>query len=713
MENENLENKDEKLSVNPANESMLPQLETVENKIQPVEDLKPEEGKKTKKSKRKIGRRVFWLILVLILVYVGYSLSKLFLLSDNAVRQIYLVPKDASIIIQTDDPLNNWKTFSDSKPWSTLKKSESFAELSESVEALDSMLNANKKMLSLVGKRDLTISMHKTKSTDWDFLIIADLKKVSKMKLLLSQAEQLFKFAGFEVTRRKFQNTDILELYDPESRDILYISFVENHLIASYTGKLIESSILELNDPLIGREALFIEAERMVSNKGLCKLFINYKNLPDFLGIYLTEQSEYLQMISKSMDFAGLSFGANDDNLTLTGNTFLNENPEAFISALLTSGKKRMKAHEILSARTAFYTNISFDNAVDFVKRLEAALEQNDKNAYESYKKTYNRLESFFDIDLQKVFLNWMSGEFAITQSEPGLLGEKPELILCVHARNIRAAKSNMDYLGEKIRKRVPLKINKADYKGYEINYIELGGFFRLFFGKMFDSFEKPYYTYVDDYVVFSNTPGSLLSFIEDYEQKNLLKNDEKFMTALANVNANSSYFVYADTHKFFPLLPAMLTPKSWIDLQKNKEVLYSFPQCIFQLTGGKQDVGMKIVMEYDEYKKEENIVEKEIVEQIIEEDAHEAENEKELMNELKKFHVEHFEGNVFREFYENGQLKSESEVKEGKRNGKHREYYENGSLKLRGQYINNQKKGTWKYYTEEGKFDKREKFKL
>ena len=55
--------------------------------------------------------------------------------------------------------------------------------------------------------------------------------------------------------------------------------------------------------------------------------------------------------------------------------------------------------------------------------------------------------------------------------------------------------------------------------------------------------------------------------------------------------------------------------------------------------------------------------------------------------------------------------MKSEAEVKEGKRHGRYREYYENGKLRLRGKYSHNQPKGTWKYYTEEGKFERKEKF--
>lgn len=68
------------------------------------------------------------------------------------------------------------------------------------------------------------------------------------------------------------------------------------------------------------------------------------------------------------------------------------------------------------------------------------------------------------------------------------------------------------------------------------------------------------------------------------------------------------------------------------------------------------------------------------------------------------------FSGNILREFYPEGTLKSEAEIKEGKRHGRYREYYENGKLKFRGKYANNQPKGTWKYYTEEVEFERKEK---
>ena len=71
-----------------------------------------------------------------------------------------------------------------------------------------------------------------------------------------------------------------------------------------------------------------------------------------------------------------------------------------------------------------------------------------------------------------------------------------------------------MELIEKKVKRRTPVKIKTVNYKDFEINYVEMKGFFRLFFGKLFDKFEKPYYTYVDDYVVFSNKAASLLSFV-------------------------------------------------------------------------------------------------------------------------------------------------------------------------------------------------------
>nr|WP_239059608.1 DUF3352 domain-containing protein [Bacteroides sp. 224] len=639
-----------------------------------------------------------------------YFIVHVFVLPDQKIKQIYLIPDDAAFVIQTSDPIGAWKKFSNSPTWLCLKKSSSIQEVTTQVDELDSIVKSNKILLSLVGERDMLISIHKVKPTEWDFLIVVDLQKVSKISLLKDQMDAIFEVAGYTVTQRKYNGVDIMELLDPETRDTFYMAFVGNHVVVSYTSKLVSASIDSSKKETFEPDESYLEAEKMVAGKGLLQIFLNYRNLPQFMSIYLGGSNEYVDLFSHSMKYAGLYFDTNKDKIEVKGYTLRKDTADPYITALLSSGKHKMRAHEIMSGRTAFYTNIGFSNPLTFIKELENTLSITDKAKFDSYQSSRKKIESLFGLSLEEHFLSWMSGEFAMSQSEAGLLGREPELILAVRAKSIKDARKSMAFIEEKVRKRTPIKIKSVEYKGFEVNYLEMKGFFRLFFGGLFDKFEKPYYTYIDDYVVFSNKASSLLSFIEDYEQKNLLKNSEGFKKAYSSFESNSTLFVYSDIHKFYPQLQPILNRATWTDLQSNKDILYSFPHWTMQIIGDGHSASLQYVMDYKEYEPQQN-VEPEIGDEEDKSMNEDAETEKELMTELKRFYVEKFAGNVLREFYPEGALKSESEVKSGKRHGRYREYYEDGTLKVRGKYAANKPKGTWKYYTEEGKFERKEKY--
>lgn len=661
------------------------------------------------KAKKGVTKRILLLVVLALGIYFVYSIADIFISPDRQIQQIYLVPEDAAFIIQTSDPVNDWTKFSSSGTWQTLKKVKFIEEIATNVESMDSIIRENQTLLSLVGKRDMLISVHKTRRNDFDFLILLDLQKASKLNLLKDQIETILKMTGSTVTNRMYDDINILEMRDPDTREILYIAFVDNHAVASYTSRLVESAIDSRHKPVIGLNPAFMEAEKLVAGKGLVRIFINYAHLPEFMSIYEGEKNEYMDLFANSMDFAGLYFNTEKDKSEIKGYTLRKDTADPYITALLNSGKHKMKAHEIMSARTALYVNIGFNNPATFIKELESTLSANDKGLYDSYAGSRKKIESLFGISLDENFLSWMSGEIAISQSEPGLLGREPEMILAIRAKNIKDARKNMEFIEKKVKNRTPIKIKSVDYKDYQINYIEMKGFFRLFFGGLFDKFEKPYYTYIEDYVVLSNKASTLLAFVEDYEQKNLLKDNPGFKRAFSYYNSSSTLFLFTDIHKFYPQLRPMVNAETWRDINANKDVLYSFPHWSMQIVGENQLASLHYVMDYKPYLPEENPAvepEEDEEDEIDEETA----SDKEIMNELKRFYVEKFQGNVLREFYPDGALKSETEVRNGKRHGRHREYYENGKLKVHGKYSNNRPKGTWKYYTEEGKHERKEK---
>lgn len=646
--------------------------------------------------KKKTIKRGLWLIIILLLVYGGYRFYSFYNTPTRAIQQAYLVPKDAVFIIRSDNPVSDWKQFSESEPWKCLKQSPSFAEIARKAAVLDSVLQVNGRLMSLVGKRDFLISAHKVRTNHWDFLYIVDLQKISEIELLKEQIQQVCSLLDFKVTYRKYKSIDIIELTSVKTREILYTAFVDNHYIASYSSGLIEASIDERSNPVIGLDPTFIEVNRQIAGKGIFRLYIQYAHLPDILNMYLGQDNEYLPIISRSMAYAGLKADVDNNKVKLGGYTFFNDTVNPYVSALFHSGTKEIRAHHILSDRTAYYTHIGFDDPVTFIKELEKAMATNHPAEYQSYKASYEKIESTLGISLTDDFFSWMSGEFAFTELEPGLLGLEPEIILTIKTKDAELAREKMAYLEKRVKKHTPIHIKAVSYKGYQINYVEMKGFFTLFFGKMFDKFEKPYYTYIDDYVVLSNKPASLLSFVEDYEQKRTLDRNTGFELAFSQVDKKSTYFVYANTQKAFPLLKPVLNKKSWNDLHQNKDVVYSFPYATLQITGEQKQITMQACLNYLPYKEE-------IIPEPEDETVPEL-SEKDEIDELNRFYAEKFQGNIYREFYPAGALKSECEIREGRRHGKYHEYYEEGTLKIRGKYNKGTPKGTWTYYSEEGR---------
>ena len=660
--------------------------------------------------KKGISRKIWIGAGVVLVISLVYFITTLLLSSDRRIQQIYLVPDDAAFIVQLSNPIDNWQQFSQSAPCQTLKKAKAFEDISRQVEMLDSVIRVNKKLLSLVGERDLLISMHKTTARDWDALFILDMQKISKLNLLKDQIEIILRMTDFVITYRSHSGTDIIEMRDPKTRDILYAAFVDNHFVASYTSRLLEAAIDARKSPKIGLDGSFIEAEKSVAGKGLCRIFINYANLPEFMSLYLGKRNEYIDLFSSSMDYAGLWFNAGKDKIEMKGNMFKKDIADPYVTALLNSGKHQMKAHEITSARTAFYTHIGVKNVQTFLKELEHTLSTQNAALFASYAESKAKIEKLFDISLDEHFLSWMSGEFALSQLEPGLLGREPELVLAVGANDIGEARRQMEFLEKKVKSRVPVRIKTVDYKGFEVNYIEMKGFFRLFFGRIFDKFDKPYYTYIDDYVVFSNQASSLLSFIEDYQQKNLLNEKEDFKDIYASFSKNSTLFLYVNTPKSFSQLEGLLNAASGADLRSDKDILYSFPHWTMQVVGDYHSASIHWAMGYSPYFPEEYFaLDPDETDDMMDKD--DTQSEKDLMSELERFYVEKFQGNVLRDFFPEGTLKSETEIKEGQRHGRYREYYENGQLRARGKFVNNRPKGTWKFYLPNGKFDKKEKF--
>jgi len=325
------------------------------------------------------------------------------------------------------------------------------------------------------------------------------------------------------------------------------------------------------------------------------------------------------------------------------------------------------------------------DNVEDVLK--------NDASTYKTFQKDWNLIENFLGIDIRKNFLSWMEGEVVFAQNTPGSLGRQNEFVVTIKMKDKKDAITNLNFLEERIRKKTPVKFKTIDYEGYSIHFLEIKGFFRLLFGKLFDKLDKPYYTVIEDYAVFSNSPATLLSMVEDHRLGQTLDKDKEFTKFMDEFNNKSSVFVYANTHKSLPLWKNFVDASTWSDIQTNQNFIVCFPQIGFQLTADKTVFDTRMIAEFQVPKVEEDSTNIEVEEEDEEETD---DSEEDALSNLQLFYIEKMSGNVYTEFYDDGSVKSKAEMKKGIRNGKYKEFYPKGSLKAYGKFKNKKKNKTW-----------------
>jgi len=462
---------------------------------------------------------------------------------------------------------------------------------------------------------------------------------------------------------------------------------------------------MEKDDPFIGRDLYFLDVEQKVPGGGLCKIYINYQHLDPYLTLLTGVSDPDIQNIYRPLAYTGLQFKASDKMLSLKGYTSLNDFTEdSYLPALLRSGSHPVTMQKVLSHRTAFCLDMGFDDPVKFISNVENSLQ---KEAYDAFKKNWDLIEKKLKIDIRENFLSWMSGEVAFAQYTSGILDRQNEFVAVIKMGNKKDAVKNLNIIEESIRKNTPVKFKTIEYEGYEIHFLEMKGFFKLLFGKLFDKLDKPYYTIIEDYAVFSNSTATLLSMVEDYRLGQTLENDSDFKQFQKEFNNRSTVFVYTSMRKFFPLIRNFVSASNWKNLQEDQHFVLCFPQTGFQLTGEKGMFDTRWFGEFDilpaEEESDDEEIEAETVNFVDREDA---------LQDLELFYLEKFQGNVYTEFYDDGNIKSKSEMSKGVKDGKYQAFYPNGKLLVDGKFKNNQKTGIWRYFDEKGKTVRKEKWK-
>ena len=657
-----------------------------------------------------VKKRILFGLLGIFSLYLIYLLYIFVLSPKTNLQSIYLIPKDAVFVIESEKPVESWKKIGESDAWHHLQKNGYFAELTENIQKVDTIFNDRRELFEFFDGRSLFISIHMISKKDYGIFYVLDLKRIAKLKLLKTYLNTLLN-EGYVLSKRNYHDQEILEIYDRDSKETMYLAFIKNQLVASYTHTLVEASIDQYQEPVLGRDLNFLEINKKVGYENLFRLYVQYEYLDDYYKRFSNEPSDWMNRVSENFKFSGFSFDL-DEKSTISANGFTNISftNENYLEALQKSGTAKRSIPRIAPKRTALYVSYGFDSFSEFYKNFIAVQEASSSQEYEDYKAGIEKVEKFLKIDVTKNFVDWIADEIALLQIQSDISKGKNDLALVLKASDADEAKSNLDFVLKQIKKKTPVKFKAVKYKNHEINFLSIKGFFKILLGNRFKEFNKPYFTQIEDYVVFSNNPNTLKTIISKYETKETLAISEDFIAFDKKFKNESSLFVYSNIPVLHDNMYALADRKTKTQLRKNKDFIICFPQVGFQLTPEDDLFESTLVVNYQDVQK--------VKENAQFEEVQKSKNNSSKVNEssdaifkLKPIYPTDLNAKSFSKKYSDGAIRFKVDLKDGLKNGRYSEYYPNGEKRITGRYRKDEQVGTWRYYEEEGELLYKKRF--
>ena len=191
-------------------------------------------------SKRK---KIALILFGIILLAVGSFVAYIWFSESKNRNPFTAIPDDAIYIIETTDLTDGWTTISDSKLWKHLMTNKMFGDISKSAASLDSLIKGDATMDMLFSNRQMLVSAHMISGNDYDFVFVVNLKQASKITFIKDYIKSIISLYGYSMTKRNYEGNEIIQLIDDKTLEVLYITFIDNLFVGSYSPILIEKSI--------------------------------------------------------------------------------------------------------------------------------------------------------------------------------------------------------------------------------------------------------------------------------------------------------------------------------------------------------------------------------------------------------------------------------------------------------------------------------------
>ncbi|RWY53727.1 hypothetical protein [Mucilaginibacter gilvus] len=467
------------------------------------------------------------------------------------------IPDNAVAIFEFSNDKGFYDIFTGNTLLGSLVGEQKLGEL----DTVRKILFANPLLQRLFDGSNIFISLHASNQPETELLLTAAATKDTDAGAFDALAK--LKKTGMLITPLTIDEKKGYTIFFAQLKKRFYIiNTDENIYSASFSKGLLTRAALYKNDK---ETEAFTPLPDQQNSNSLANLYINYSQLsPLFDQLFKTKNHDLFKSFRLLPASAALNLNYKTDALMFNGYTNIQTDKPASYLNLFTSQLPVLNSlKEIFPSTVAYSMDMAVSNPVKFLSDLSVF---HDKAGLKTEKDTlFARIKAETGIDLRTELNKALSNEFAVVTTR---YRERFALIAVKDGSKLRPAMINISTM-----------VN--DDTG-EFNYNKLPYFL---LGDAFNSFKRPYFRIIDNYLVLANSIKELDSYSDSYLNRKFLNKTAQYSRFDNLVGERSNVTFFINFKNAQPILKNDLKDNFFNAYRGNKLSLENFYGASYQLT--------------------------------------------------------------------------------------------------------------------------------
>jgi hypothetical protein len=501
-----------------------------------------------------------------------------FKINTKALHAINVLPRNTVFALEVKNVSLQYKLLNQQLFWQQLCNNPAIAKANNNIKFLDSLLNNQIDFEDWKESENTVISFHAySNSTVDELLMVETIKKIDIEDLVVwissNNKDRL------NTTKRNFVGNIIYDFVDFKAQRSFSIAYKNKLFIISSNGQLVEEAILNAGAQK-AYESSALDKLSYVKSLGAYNLYVNYRNLPLFIGNYIDmEKAINLKPLSMMADWAALGINTTNSSLHLKGVSITNDSLFQYFDCFNNLQSTEQSIKKILPTNTTYYFGINYSDEKTFEQNLAEYFKVNRIDATNVVRDSIDKLARYFN--LKKSLQLSLGNEVAqIGLHNPQLSIDSCQLLI-VKLKNKELLINEFKYLtaadslnnGDTLLQNMP-----------NVFSIGLQNYFDFKWGNIFMRNNANYALIYNDYLILGNNLITLNDFYQQQVQTKLLANNSDFTNQQLGINQSNNIEFIINNSLAMQQVEQVLQPAFSNDYLSNKVYFKKAQFVVFQM---------------------------------------------------------------------------------------------------------------------------------